>query len=322
MKILVVEDDPAIARMLRRGLTQAEYQVDLAEDGASGLALAGESLYSLIILDVMLPIKDGWQVCEELRESGSRVPILMLTARDGVGDRIRGLDLGADDYLPKPFDFGELLARVRALLRRDRVHRTRLIRVGDLVIDTAQHKVTRAGQEIGLSHREYDLLEALASNESRVLSRQTIQERIWQDEDSFSNTVDVYIGMLRRKIDDPFPAKLIQTVARRRLHAPRAGTEGFALMNIRSLRVQLVLWNALTLTVLLAALGLVTRFVAGDAILTSVDQQLTERVKPPPHGPPRHGPHEDGPHADGPHADGPPGGLHPPAGGRAEPAIF
>ena len=212
MKILVVEDDPAIARMLRRGLTQAEYQVDLAEDGASGLALAGESLYSLIILDVMLPIKDGWQVCEELRESGSRVPILMLTARDGVGDRIRGLDLGADDYLPKPFDFGELLARVRALLRRDRVHRTRLIRIGDLVIDTAQHKVTRAGQEIGLSHREYDLLEALASNESRVLSRQTIQERIWQDEDSFSNTVDVYIGMLRRKIDDPFPAKLIQTV--------------------------------------------------------------------------------------------------------------
>ena len=212
MKILVVEDDPAIARMLRRGLTQAEYQVDLAEDGASGLALAGESLYSLIVLDVMLPIKDGWQVCEALRESGSRVPILMLTARDGVEDRIRGLDLGADDYLPKPFDFGELLARVRALLRRDRVHRTRLIRVGDLVLDTAQRRVTRAGQEIGLSHREYDLLEALASNESRVLSRQTIQERFWQDEDSFSNTVDVYIGMLRRKIDDPFPAKLIQTV--------------------------------------------------------------------------------------------------------------
>lgn len=212
MKILVVEDDPAIARMLRRGLTQAEYHVDWAEDGGRGLAMAGESLYSLIILDVMLPVKDGWQVCEELREGGSRVPILMLTARDGFGDRIRGLDLGADDYLPKPFDFGELLARVRALLRRDRVHRTRLIHVGDLVIDTAQHKVTRAGLEIGLSRREYDLLEALASNESRVLSRQTIQERIWQDEDSYSNTVDVYIGMLRRKIDDPFPTKLIQTV--------------------------------------------------------------------------------------------------------------
>ena len=212
MKILVVEDDPAIARMLSRGLTQAEYHVDWAEDGGRGLAMAEESLYSLIILDVMLPVKDGWQVCEELRAGGSRVPILMLTARDGFGDRIRGLDLGADDYLPKPFDFGELLARVRALLRRDRVHRTRLILVGDLVIDTAQHKVTRAGLEIGLSRREYDLLEALASNESRVLSRQTIQERIWQDEDSYSNTVDVYIGMLRRKIDDPFPTKLIQTV--------------------------------------------------------------------------------------------------------------
>ncbi len=212
MKILVVEDDPAIARMLKRGLTQAEYQVDWAEDGRQGLTMAKEALYSLILLDVMLPVKDGWQVCEELRESGSRVPILMLTARDGFDDRIRGLDLGADDYLPKPFDFGELLARVRALLRRDRVHRTRLIHVGDLVIDTAQHKVTRGGLEIGLSHREYDLLEALASNESRVLSRQTIQERIWQDEDSYSNTVDVYIGMLRRKVDDPFPTKLIQTV--------------------------------------------------------------------------------------------------------------
>ena len=136
----------------------------------------------------------------------------MLTARDGFHDRIRGLDLGADDYLPKPFDFGELLARVRALLRRDKVHRTRLIHVSDLLIDTAQRRVTRAGQEIGLSQREYDLLEALASNENRVLTRQTIQERIWQDEDSFSNTVDVYIGMLRRKIDDPFPTKLIQTV--------------------------------------------------------------------------------------------------------------
>lgn len=212
MKILVVEDDPAIARMLRRGLTQADYQVEWAEDGRQGLALASASLYSLIILDVMLPGRDGWSVCEELREGGSRVPILMLTARDGFGDRIKGLDLGADDYLPKPFDFGELLARVRALLRRDKVHRTRVIHVGDLQIDTAQRRVTRAGTEIGLSQREYELLEALASNEGRVLSRQTIQERIWQDDDSFSNTVDVYIGMLRRKVDDPFPIKLIQTV--------------------------------------------------------------------------------------------------------------
>ncbi|MGI4788694.1 MAG: response regulator transcription factor [Janthinobacterium lividum] len=227
MKILIVEDDPAIARMLKRGLTQAEYQVDWAEDGARGLALAEESLYSLIILDVMLPKRDGWQVCEELRESGSRVPILMLTARDGFNDRIKGLDLGADDYLPKPFDFGELLARVRALLRRDKVHRTRLIHVSDLIIDTAQRRVTRAGQEIGLSQREYELLEALASNENRVLTRQTIQERIWQDDDSFSNTVDVYIGMLRRKIDDPFPTKLIQTIrgAGYTLRVPEADTK-------------------------------------------------------------------------------------------------
>ena len=117
----------------------------------------------------------------------------MLTARDGTADRIRGLDLGADDYLPKPFDFGELLARVRALLRRDKVHRTRLIRVADLTIDTAQQRVTRAGQEIGLSRREYELLEALAAHEGQVLTRQTIQERIWLDEDSYSNTVDVYV---------------------------------------------------------------------------------------------------------------------------------
>ena len=212
MKILIVEDDPGIARMLRRGLTQAGFPNDWAEDGARGLEMALETDYSLLLLDVMLPGKDGWQICEALREVGSRVPILMLTARDGVGDRIKGLDLGADDYLPKPFDFGELLARVRALLRRDKVHKTRQIRVADLLIDTAQRRAWRAGQEIGLSGREYELLEALAANEGRVLSRQTIQERVWMDEDSFSNTVDVYVGMLRRKVDDPFPTKLIGTV--------------------------------------------------------------------------------------------------------------
>ena len=212
MKILVVEDDPAITRMLRRGLTQAQYSVECAEDGAQGLTLAHDNVYHLIILDVMLPRRDGWQVCEALREGGSRVPILMLTARDGTADRVRGLDLGADDYLPKPFDFGELLARVRALLRRDQMHKTRTIRVADLVIDTAQHRVTRAGQEVGLSRREYELLEALAAHEGQVLTRQTVQERIWLDEDSYSNTVDVYVRMLRRKIDDPHPVKLIQTV--------------------------------------------------------------------------------------------------------------
>src|SRR5262249_45437542 len=134
------------------------------------------------------------------------------TARDTIDDRVRGLDTGADDYLPKPFDFKELMARVRALLRRDRVHRTRIIRVGDLVIDTAQRRVTRAGAEVGLSRREYDLLEALAAYESQVLSRETIQERIWMNEESFSNTVDVYIGLLRKKIDAGHSVKLIHTV--------------------------------------------------------------------------------------------------------------
>ncbi|HEV2474162.1 MAG TPA: response regulator transcription factor, partial [Chthonomonadales bacterium] len=136
----------------------------------------------------------------------------MLTARDSVDDRVKGLDIGADDYLPKPFDFKELLARIRALLRRDKVHHTRIIRVADLEIDTAQRRVMRGGAAIGLSAREYDLLCALAANESRVLSREAIQERVWNDDESYSNTVDVYIGMLRKKIDAASAVKLIHTV--------------------------------------------------------------------------------------------------------------
>jgi len=212
MKILLVEDEPGIARLICRGLEGAGYTVETASDGARGLALARENAYGLLILDLMLPRIDGLRVCEEMREDSSRVPILMLTARDATEDRVRGLDAGADDYLPKPFAFPELLARVRALLRRDKVHRTRVLRVADLVIDTAQRRVTRAGREIGLSHREYELLEALAAHEGRVLTREAIQERVWMDEDSCSNTVDVYIGLLRKKIDADGAPKLIQTV--------------------------------------------------------------------------------------------------------------
>ncbi len=212
MKILLVEDEPGIARLICRGLEGAGYTVETASDGARGLALARENAYGLLILDLMLPRIDGLRVCEELREDSSRVPILMLTARDATEDRVRGLDAGADDYLPKPFAFPELLARVRALLRRDKVHRTRVLRVADLVIDTAQRRVTRAGREIGLSHREYELLEALAGHEGQVLTREAIQERVWMDEDSYSNTVDVYIGLLRKKIDADGAPKLIQTV--------------------------------------------------------------------------------------------------------------
>ena len=212
MKILLIEDEPGIARLVRRGLEDAGYTVEWAADGRRGLALTEEKLFNLLLLDLMVPGLDGWQICEELRARGSQMPILMLTARDTVPDRVRGLDLGADDYLPKPFEFPELLARVRALLRRDRVHRMRVIQVADLIIDTAGRRVTRAGVEIGLSHREYDLLEALAAHESQVLTREVIQERIWMDEDSYSNTVDVYIGMLRKKIDAGHGRKLIQTV--------------------------------------------------------------------------------------------------------------
>ncbi len=212
MKILLIEDEPGIARLIRRGLEDAGYSVEATANGRQGLEMAQEKTYNLLLLDLMVPGLDGWQVCEALRAQGSQIPILMLTARDSVPDRVRGLDLGADDYLPKPFEFPELLARVRALLRRDRVHRARVIQVDDLVIDTGQRLVTRAGVEVGLSHREYELLEALAAHESQVLTREVIQERIWMDEDSYSNTVDVYIGMLRKKIDAGHARKLIQTV--------------------------------------------------------------------------------------------------------------
>jgi DNA-binding response OmpR family regulator len=212
MRILLVEDDAPIARVVRRGLEQAHYRVDMAEDGETGLRMARESDYALLILDVKLPRLDGWHVCEELRLLRSPVPILMLTARGALEDRVRGLETGADDYLAKPFEFPELLARVRALIRRDRVHRTRVIRVADLEIDTAQRRVTRGGTLIGLSRREYDLLEALAAHEGQVLTREVIQERIWQDEESYSNTVDVYVGLLRKKVDAGHAAKLIQTV--------------------------------------------------------------------------------------------------------------
>jgi two-component system copper resistance phosphate regulon response regulator CusR len=212
MRILLIEDDTGIARVIKRGLEQAQYDVDVAHDGAQGLEMALEGSYALLILDLMLPGMDGRQVCEELRNRRSKIPMLMLTALGTLEDRVHGLELGADDYLVKPFEFPELIARVRALVRRDRLHRTRVIHVGDLEIDTALHRVTRAGMEIGLSHREYELLEGLAAREGQVLSREAIHERIWMDEDTYSNTVDVYIGLLRKKIDAGHDIKLIQTI--------------------------------------------------------------------------------------------------------------
>ena len=211
MKILIIEDEAAIAKVAKRGLEQAHFTVEIANDGRRGLEMAIENSYHLIILDLMLPGMDGMAICAELRDRRDRTPLLMLTARTDIADRVKGLETGADDYLTKPFDFAELLARVHALLRRDKIHKTRVIRMDDLEIDTGLRRVTRSGKEIALSQREYQLLEALAANEGQTLTREAIQERVWMDEDSYSNTVDVYIGMLRKKIDADHCVKLIHT---------------------------------------------------------------------------------------------------------------
>jgi DNA-binding response OmpR family regulator len=212
MKILLIEDEAAISGVIKQGLEEAHYRVITVANGLEGLSMASEGLYSLIILDLMLPGMDGWTICERLREKRNATPILMLTARDNVRDKVRGLEIGADDYLSKPFNFGELLARVNALIRRDRMHKTKVIIIGDLSIDPGARRVERAGKEISLTEREFTLLEALASHEGQVLTREAIQERVWLDEDSYSNTVDVYIGTLRKKIDAGFDEKLIKTV--------------------------------------------------------------------------------------------------------------
>jgi DNA-binding response OmpR family regulator len=212
MRLLLIEDEEAISEVIQRGLEAAHFEVDLAGDGALGLKMAGEQEYALILLDIMLPRVSGWEVLQRLRAQQSLTPILMLTARDGLQDRVQGLDMGADDYLAKPFEFPELLARVRALLRRDKIHRTRIIQIADLEIDTGNRRVFRGGKEIGLTDREYTLLAALAAHEGRALTREFIQERVWHDDDSYSNNVDAYIRLLRKKIDSEYETRLIQTV--------------------------------------------------------------------------------------------------------------
>jgi two-component system, OmpR family, copper resistance phosphate regulon response regulator CusR len=213
MKILVIEDEEKTAKFLKKGLSEAGYVVDVAADGLQGLHLALEVDFDLIILDVMLPGQDGWHVIARLREAGGKALVLMLTARDTVHERVRGFELGADDYLVKPFAFSELLARVRSLLRRSNARAQETIRMADLEIDLMRHRATRAGQKIDLTAKEFVLLTLLARRAGEVLSRTLIAETVWDmNFDSDTNVVDVNVRRLRSKVDDPFPIKLIHTV--------------------------------------------------------------------------------------------------------------
>lgn len=213
MRVLVVEDEPVIADFIVRGLTEQGYAVDLARDGAAALELADPGSFDVILLDIMLPKVDGLTVCRRLRERGNKTPVLMLTARDTVDDRVRGLDSGADDYLVKPFAFAELVARVRALSRRVPGLTDTVLRVADLELDTATRSARRGDRGIELTTKEYALLEYLMRNPNRVLTRTMITDRVWNhDTLNLANVIDVYIGHLRRKIDDGHAIRLIQTV--------------------------------------------------------------------------------------------------------------
>ncbi|MDR3578999.1 MAG: response regulator transcription factor [Oryzomonas sp.] len=213
MKILVVEDEKKVASFIKRGLEDDNYQVSVSYDGLDGFKQAREGEYNLVIMDMMLPKKDGMEVVKDLRESGNRVPVLMLTARNNMEDIVSGLDAGSDDYLTKPFAFAELLARVRALLRRGEQDRGAEIRFSDLRLDPVSHKVWRDSKEIDLTSKEYGLLEYLMRNPNAVLSRAMIAEHVWDYAfDSFTNIIDVYVNYLRKKIDKDFPTKLIHTV--------------------------------------------------------------------------------------------------------------
>jgi two-component system copper resistance phosphate regulon response regulator CusR len=209
----LVEDELTAARMLAKGLRELSYAVDVATDGEEALYKASISDYDIVILDVMLPRKSGVEVCNQMRSAGSMVPVLMLTARDSVSDRIAGLNTGADDYLSKPFDFHELLARVRALLRRGPALRAEMIRVADLTIDEQSRRVQRAGRRVELTAKEYALLDYLARHPDQVIGRAQIAEHVWDENfDPISNVIDVYIQRLRRKIDDGHSHKLLLTV--------------------------------------------------------------------------------------------------------------
>jgi two-component system copper resistance phosphate regulon response regulator CusR len=212
MRILLVEDDIRIASFVVKGLRENSYAVDHVVDGDQAVYRVEINPYDLLILDVNLPIASGFEVCRRVRDGGAKMPILMLTARDAIEDRVKGLDCGADDYLVKPFDFSELLARLRALLRRHREIRSEKIVTADLELDTRSQTVTRSGKRVSLTAKEYSLLEYLVLNEGRVLGREEIAEHVWNETfDPFSNLIEVYIKRLRDKIDEGHDVRLIHT---------------------------------------------------------------------------------------------------------------
>ena len=214
MRVLLIEDDVTIARLLKEGLEDEAYAVDVVHDGDEGYRTAVADDYDVIILDIMLPGMNGYEVCRVLRNDGNKTPILMLTARDAERDIVEGLDTGADDYLAKPFSFDVLWARIRALLRRPNEKLEEILQVGDLKLDPSSKKVTRASQEINLTAKEYGVLEYLMRNKGKVLSKEQIISHVWDfDADVLPNNVELFIMFLRRKIDKPFKSKLIHTVS-------------------------------------------------------------------------------------------------------------
>lgn len=229
MRILIVEDNRRLSHSLRVSLDDDGYAVDCAYDGEEGQEMAEMTAYDAIILDIMLPRRDGLEVCRELRRQRVRTPILLLTARDTVEDRVLGLDSGADDYLVKPFALAELRARIRALLRRDMPEKSAVLSAGDLVLDPAAHQVSRAGSVIELTAKEFSLLEYFLRNPNRLITREMAENHVWSYAfEGGSNLVDVYIRRLRRKIDDPYPLKLIETVrgSGYKLNKPPVGRVG------------------------------------------------------------------------------------------------
>ena len=213
MRILIVEDDKKVAGFIKKGLEEETYAVDVAYDGEEGFHLAAMNDYDMIILDLMLPKMDGLEVLAQLRDKKVSTPILLLTAKDAVEDKVTGLNKGADDYLTKPFAFSELLARIRSLLRRGQAETQTELKVGDLILDMVSHKVSREGEEIELTGKEYSLLEYFMRNEGKVLTRTMIAEHVWDyNFDTFTNVIDVYVNHLRKKIDMKYPAKLLHTL--------------------------------------------------------------------------------------------------------------